>query len=342
MFSDFMVTDLAVHQIHRRLRDEAVEPLLSTALSPLSRKGRQFIETKFLGALGDSQEIRPMDDPPSEVPSKVTAHLSGGLDLLDLSWDLAHHLQSTQTGSASEGLLLVGDVTYDNRRGLVIAKMEYQSGARADFQGPQDHVVIQVELLDNLFLTDKSQVFKIACFEDGAASFPDLRGRLRDNQHLGLGSAGYFLHEYLGCEYALAARTTTERFYKSATKYIARLESADDRAWATIGLVGEMRSRRATLSVRDFATRYLPDEDWDGFVDYMSTEGVAAESQKDTSLIAGKLASVQIEFENGALLFGSPADMDENGSIVLSATGAEVKSRVQKVTAAGRHLRGVD
>jgi len=199
----FELRELAIHVVLRQMKGQTVEAKLSQGLSPLDSPSAQFLERKFRDALEEANDIVRMDDPESLVPNYIHQYYLGLHDLLEVSQLMARRLQQVQTGVNSDGLVLVGNVVRDGVKVLVIAKMEHERGARAEpVENDAGQSVYQIELLDDLFLTSKTKVFKVASFDERCVRMEDFRGKLTDSQIAGRNVADYFLYDFLGCERA--------------------------------------------------------------------------------------------------------------------------------------------
>ncbi len=336
----FQIHELAIHVVLKQARGVHLDPKLSQGLSPLEGASAQFLERKFLEALEEANDVVRMDDPVSPVPGLVQDFYLGRRDVLHSSQLIAERLQEVQTGVTSDGLLLVALAEREGTRVLVIAKMEHERGARAEpVINQAGESIYQIEVLDDLFLTSKTKVFKVAAFDERCAILDDFRGKLTDSQVGGNNLADYFLHEFLGCERARKAEVLTHSFFKAATKAIRSL-STQDRARVHVALVTDLLSHSQQVRVRDFANAHVPVSIREDFVEAVTNAGVPMAFTKDTALVDSDLSSVQIGFENGSILYSLPESIGT--SVIVEEEQTLVDSRASSVTPGRKRLSQVD
>ncbi len=321
----FELRELAIHVVLRQMKGHTVEPKLSQGLSPLDGASAQFLERKFHDALAEASDIVRMDDPDSLVPDVVHGYHLGLHGLLETSQLIARRLQQVQTGVTSDGLVLVGDVRRDAEKLLVIAKMEHERGARAEpVENAAGESVYQIELLDDLFLTSKTKVFKVASFDERCSKMEDFRGKLTDAQTTGRHVADYFLYEFLGCERARRAEVLTQSFFRAATKAL-RSMPVQERALIHVAMVTDLLSNARQVRVKDFAHNHVPRDMREDFIAAVTTAELPLAFTKDTTLIESELRSVQINYENGSILYSLPESIGE--SVIISDERTSVNSR---------------
>src|SRR5260370_11962439 len=105
--------------------------------------------------------------PATQVPTEIRAFTQTERpeqDFIQMSRKLAESLFAQHTGATSPGLLCVMAVTAGSKIGLAILKLERQEGAEIKFHGEEGHRSFDMDLLENLFLTDKTRLFKSALF----------------------------------------------------------------------------------------------------------------------------------------------------------------------------------
>lgn len=290
----------------------------------------------MVDALAEANDIVRMDHPTSPVPEYVRGFHAGDIDLLEASRLMAERLQQVQTGVTSDGLLAVARATRDGTDALVVAKMEHERGARAEPQKDESGLnVYRIEVLDDLFLTSKTKVFKIALFDSRCADFDRFRGRLTDSQAGGRHLADYFLFEFLGCQRARRAEVLTLEFFKAAGA-ATKLLKPQERAQVHVALVTELKSSAGEVRVRDFTRLHVPVDMRDDFMAAVEKAGVPTTFTKDLSLIEPDLNSIQISFENGSVLYSLPDQI--GNTVVLGDDTTTVNSRPATVTPARKRL----
>jgi hypothetical protein len=123
--------------------------------------------------------------------------------LVTVSQTVAEHLYAVQTGRNSPGLLAVINGRIEGRPCLSILKLEREQGLRVHIEVEDGSPVVDVELLRDLTLTDKTKVFKTSLFRLAGDSADTLEGRVADDQRgrdEGTGVATFFLTTFLGCK----------------------------------------------------------------------------------------------------------------------------------------------
>lgn len=336
----FELHELAIHVVLKQSGGVRLDPKLSQGLSPLEGPSAQFLERKFIDAMEEANDIVRMSDPVSPVPGLIRDYYTGARSLLATSQAVATRLQEVQTGVTSDGLLLVARAEREGVQTLLIAKMEHERGARAEpIMNAAGESVYQIEVLDDLFLTSKTKVFKVASFDARCSDWDSFRGKLTDSQIGGRNLADYFLHDFLGCERARRAEALTQAFFKAATKAIRAL-TIQDRARAHVAIVSELQSHSGQVRVRDFANAHLPLSVRDQFVAAVSNENVPLVFTKDTTLIANDLNSVQIKFENGSILYSLPESIGD--SVIVQDDQTAVYSRPASVATGTKRLSQIN
>jgi len=336
---DFELRELAIHVVLKQPRGLHIEPRLSEALTPLDREASRFLEAKFTQAIEEANDIVRMDDPQSPLPELIQGYHSGGRNLLETSQLIAERLQMVQSGSTSDGLLLVGHASQDRRDLLVVAKMEHESGARAEPRTDGDgKSVYRIEVLNDLFLTSKTRVFKVALFDDRCADPETFRGRLTDSQVPGRALADYFLHDFLGCERARKAEVLTQSFFKAVARATRGL-GISERARVHVAVITELSSNAQQVRVREFAASHLPVDAREDFLEVVRQANVPSVFTKDTALIEGELNSIQVDFENGSILYSLPEAIGE--TVLIAEDQTSVVSRPSSVASGGKRLSQV-
>lgn len=332
--------ELAIHVVLRQLRGTHLSPKLSQGLTPLDRETSQFLESKFVQAFDEANDIVRMDNPSSPTPDLIHRYHTGEIPLLELSQALGDRLQIAQTGATSDGLLLVGHALRDSEDVLVVAKMEHERGARAEpVVNSRGESVYQIELLNDLFLTAKTRVFKVAVFDRRCANLDTFRGRLADSQVAGRDLADYFLHDFLGCERARKAEVLTKSFFRSVNNAVRSLPP-QDRAQVHVAMMTHLLSNATQVRVREFAADHVPREIREDFLSTVEAAGVPNVFLKDTALISGDLSAIQVSFENGSILYSLPDQIGE--TVLIEEDRTSVVSRASQVGPARKRLSQVD
>ncbi|WP_146211228.1 nucleoid-associated protein [Quadrisphaera granulorum] len=338
------INQLALHLIQRAGRSTRTEPVLSEALTPLDGQNRGFLQTRLSDALKRARPVVEDPELPAQAPAVVKQYLDGTTPLLETSTALAKLLQESQPGVSPAGLLMVADGSLDKEPILVIAKLEHETGARARQQTtPDGKQIYGMEFLQDLFFTKGSRVYKVAVFTAPPNDTDPLFGQVSDQQSAGSAVAGYFMNVFLGCNFTQRADVLTELFHNAALRYFDTVQDPARRAHYQVALLSELTSNRQEISVSAFARDHLDPQDQVPFTDAVGSESVhlTRPVPKDLTLIASKLARVQMDFESNVMLLAPPEEFGEEGTVSIDEapegrSTVTITDTVKRVTSAGR------
>jgi hypothetical protein len=260
------------------------------------------IETKGLDVIVD-----PDRDP--TVPDAVSAILADPGQLVDASKRIAEHLDKRQTKVNSSGLLALAYGTLDGASWLAIVKLERERGVRFAIDTVDGKHVVDLELLRDLTLTDKTKVYKTAVLSMPTNGGPhDVFGLVADDQRSstdGTPVASFFLGAFLGCKPREPAAETTFKFVKAANASINEdVPSAERRGRYQVALLATMQDAAKDIRPASFATKYLDPPDREPFLARVESAGIDPKKAfpKDTSRV--KVSSFKMTFESGMVLVG--------------------------------------
>ena len=344
--SKLSLREVVLHSIPKAATGAKAEkaPRLSDVVVPLDAVKRTFLEEKFKTAL--RAKARPIiEDPAAQAKAAqeirdYLAAAANARDLVATSKALATDLYHQQPGVSPAGMMLVADMTWAGSDTLLLAKLDQEVGMRAFITDADGRTRVDIQYLDDLFVTEGTKVFKIGIFAADGVKDDQLRGQIVDEQASGSGVAGYFLHHFLGCGFSQRPQELTELFATAASDFInsSAVGDAEKRARYTVGLISSLQSQGKELDVKAFAREHLDKEDRDGFVSRMAERGVSTTAfRKDTELVQSRLKRVQIETNNDVLILASP-DRLADGTISVTprdgdqADKVEVRGDVKSVT----------
>lgn len=160
----FVSKDIIVHDVPRG-GNRTEEPRLTDEPIQLDRELRDYFERKIVTSLG-SRGLEVVADPAKSpaVRQAVAAIVSDSLALVPESKSLARCLHTAQTGRNPAGLVTVMTGRVNESACLAILKLEREQGLRFQITQSDGRSVVDLELLRNLTLTDKTKVFKTALF----------------------------------------------------------------------------------------------------------------------------------------------------------------------------------
>lgn len=115
---------------------------------------------------------------------------------------------------------------------------------------------------------------------------------------------------------------------------------AQERALVHVAMVTDLLSNARQVRVRDFADNHVPRDMRDDFVAAFVAAELPLVFAKDTTLIDNELNSVQINFDNGSILYSLPESIGE--SVIIGDEETTVNSRASNVKAGTKRLSQVD
>jgi hypothetical protein len=316
---DFSVEAAVVHYVPTQRDDPGDALLLTDEEIALNDALRSYFGSKIVERLeAKGIEIVRDSDEDSSVPDAVAELTSDPGALLDVSRRIATHLDAVQRPKVNSSGLLA--VIYGKGRGsdcLAVLKMERERGVRFAITTVNGRHVVDLELLRNLTLTDKTKVFKTALLAGKQSN--SVSGYAADDQR---GIAGgrqvgqFFLSDFLGCKSKLPAAETTYKFVAAANAAFNRdVESPERRGRYGVAMLALLQSAETSISPKRFARQHLETEDRPAFLERMTDAGLDPDATftKDTELV--KVSRFRMTFESGMVLVGTREDLDERVEI---------------------------
>lgn len=253
------------HDVPNKPRRVETAPTLADLETTLDARRAKILDTRLTQVIGSKQAypIRFSAAPATHVPTEVRAFTQAdreSQEFIQMSRRLAENLFAVHTGATSAGLLCVMAVTAGQKRGLAILKLERQEGAEIKFHGEEGHKVFDMDVLENLILTDKTRLFKSALFLRNGPGDDDFDLGACDSQGPGTSEdVARFWLIYLGCVLAEEPRVTTRKWFD------ASLEFANDHIIDAVQkndfyehVHSELKSNRRKVSPRQFIEDYVP------------------------------------------------------------------------------------
>ncbi len=229
-FSNLLIETLIIHEIPQALAAQKEEHLsLSAGAAPVGQDELNFFRERVTQSLdGHGVASRFSDTAQSPVPASVMALLADGAALVPESQAIATYLYQQQPGNSPEGLLAVMLGRVDQDKAIAVMKLQKQAGLQVTpTTTASGQPTLTVEILDELMLTDRTRVFKVAVFlvdSDGV-----LHGTASDEQ-LGSNASGgvaAFFMNTLGCVPAESPAVLTKRFFDEVGAFINESVSDD-------------------------------------------------------------------------------------------------------------------
>lgn len=318
--------------------------ILTDAPTPIDDDLRSYFSRKVV----DSLALRGLDvvaDPGGDSSTReAAAALLARPDVLtEASQRIAEHLYSLQTNANSPGLLAVADCELGDRRCVSLLKLEREQGLRLQILTEQGgRHVVNVELLRDLTLTDRTRVFKTAvlAMPAGGLSADDIEGRVSDHQRsrsdASLGVAEFWMGRFLGSKVAVSPARATHDFVTAAERFLnEQVEDPERQAQYQVALLARMQDNVMDVRPRTFASDNLAGEDVAPFLAEVSREGMDPNAvfQKDLSLVK-VTRGFRLQFQSGMVLIGSAADLEtrvhpepDNSRTVITDAQKQLRGR---------------
>lgn len=331
-WDDFEVITAVVHYVPTERDEEHPVPLLTDEAIDLDAGLQAYFRDKIADRLKHkSLEIVPDPDPERSdvVPDGVRSVLGDPTTLVEVSKAIATHLDAIQSGVNSSGLLAFVLGSIGGVPCVAIVKLERERGIRFAIDTVDGRHVVDLELLRNLTLTDKTKVYKTAVLHSAEGT---LAGFAADDQRgsaSGTPVASFFLAEFLGCKPKEPAAEITYKFVQAANASVnADVASPERQGRYQVALLAALQDNRADLCPREFAAAHLQPVDRPAFLARVSDAGIDPNVSfaKDTSLV--KIEKFRMSFQSGMVLVGSrealennvelPADDDQDAGVKLN------------------------
>lgn len=316
------------------------EPTLTDDPVHLDHELRDYFRRKLKASL-ETRGVQVTPDPVAshDVCLAVTAILHDPENLVEQSKAIARRLAEVQSGINPEGLLTVIEVDLDGERAVAVMKLEREQGIRFDIETSGGSAKVNLELLRQLTLTNKTKVFKTALFTSPDTTDPmKLAGQASDNQRgqtEGRGVADFYLATFLGCCLLDNPERTTQQFAAAITEFVNDSGLSDEKKGRyALALVAELQSNTFDLSPRKFITDHIAAEDRVAATDRLRAAGVEPGRvfEKNTSLV--KLNKLRIDFESGIVLVGATEEFEQRVRIRPSdePPGVEINDNIASMS----------
>lgn len=274
------------------------------------------------------------------VPDAVCRIIAQPQTLVVASRVVAEHLDSVQKGSNSAGLLTVIHGEIDGDACVCVLKLEREQGLRFHIEtDDQGRKSLDLELLRELTLTDKTKVFKTAIFRAGDATDPaSVFGRVADDQRgrdEGVGVASFYLSSFLGCQLKTSPAKATFEFVRAAQGFFnERVVDPEKRGKYQVALLARMQDNAMDVRPRSFASDNLDAADRPTFIGAITDAGIDPDVafEKDTALV--KIAGFRMLFDSGMVLVGDQNDLAERikiRSLQDDEPGVDIKDAIKRI-----------
>jgi hypothetical protein len=309
--------------------DGGQQPQVSDVFVQLDPKGEALLCKRIADALGSDSHSVELDvehdgeGSAFDIATKLLDATDG--DFKTLSADLAMMLTRAQNvGAIKAGIAVIIRGTCGSnssaKRFVALLKAEPDEG----FVAEQGATAVFLKFVSDLVLGAQQRLFKIDCLIETAKPNADSTSP-RDKKHFEVvvydhqmsnsgsnNAARYFYQTFLGCRLADNARRQTRIFFEETTKFINSLKlSAKERVEAQTHLVSYLKSEQPTISVREYAERYLLKEHRTGYMKIMRKAFPPRAVSKDIKDIRRKLQVRHMVFDSKVKITAPEDEFDD-------------------------------
>jgi 37-kD nucleoid-associated bacterial protein len=292
------------HDVPNRPRNFEGKPTLADLETKIDARREYILRRRVTNVLASKQAypMRFSTAPITEVPKEIRVFSSAVQppeEFVQMSRRLATHLFAQHTGATSPGLLCVMSVTSAAKSGIAVLKLERQEGAEIKFSGEEGKRVFDIDVLENLILTENTRLFKSAMFLRNGPGDDDFDLGACDSQ--GQEEVARFWLSYLGCELAEEPRVITRRWYNASVGF-ANEHITDPVAINDFyeHLHSELKSNRKKVSPTAFIEEYLPKPLRVPYRQFMEKEKISLQAfTKDVVEIKTRLRRKSLHTKSG-------------------------------------------
>ncbi|SFF35938.1 hypothetical protein SAMN05216563_12713 [Phytobacter palmae] len=221
---------------------------------------------------------------------------------ITVSHRLANKLTEAQFNSGAPGgilLIVSGQVGEEQRPFLAVIKAETQTG----FSTQENEQQLMMQYLNELLLTPSQRFYKIGfivsiedCAPDEKGNYPSELFKAFLFDHLMTSTdtskaAAYFYNTFLGMDINQSSKKITQDFYEITRDFINNADiEQEEKLNLHEALRTELRSKKSTLNINNFADEHFPDELKDDYKKITKQKKLPETSFiKDNDYIASKL-----------------------------------------------------
>ncbi|WP_076737815.1 nucleoid-associated protein [Franconibacter pulveris] len=276
-FEGLCIDNVIAHRIFPRAAAKMIKAAkISKNVLSINDEALDALQQRITEALaarshGVEMSIRPGVADSFLNLSASTFH-SDQATFIAVSQRLAAKLTESQFESGAPGGILInvqGVIGENELPFFAVIKAETQTG----FSTNENEEQVTIEFLNELLLTPSQRFFKIGFIVENVYAAPDENGNFNaDNyraflfDHLMTSTntnkaAAYFYNLFLGMDINKSSKKLTQDFYEVTSKFINEAKiSEEEKLNLHEALRAELRSKKQTVSVHDFANDYLPED----------------------------------------------------------------------------------
>jgi len=336
-YENLNIRRLVIHEIFTREVSGPVPPVFNDQLAILDQKTKMELEGRIINAIGNGSQSVQMAIVQSGEGSVFHSlkplwgeQEVGEARIISISKDAVQKLASVQTSRNIPGGVIVffeGTISSNNRKCIGIIKAEKHGG----FSLYQQNIL---RYINDLLLTPQQKLYKIAFVAqsdnqivDGDITPDNVEVCIFDSNNVkneGKAASVYFYEGFMGCAFPKTSDVLTRDFFYSTKEFITKQSSlsGEQKVDGMTALYTYLKiDNTATISVSDFANRYLPDAPTrDLYTGFMQTKRIPMNSiRKNMEMLSGKLKRRKVRFTNKVDIYGPVENFSENVEI-LSCT----------------------
>ncbi|MFT8451805.1 MAG: nucleoid-associated protein [Zymomonas mobilis] len=317
---NLVIKRMCLHEIYKRADDNSiVEPNYSSSLLQLDEKALKAFTGRVVKAFSSEAQCMKMSIR-DQTEGSVSATGPQLLSIPDTqfpqysqSW--AELLSQAQTARNIPGGLVVvfeGHVLYPPTPFFAVMKAELHQG----FLKKEN---LQASLVENLFLSPKTKLYKIGIFikkYTESTSVSNIWDAFVYDSHLTEsnrdGAASYFYDKFLGLDVPTNSARQTRFFFTSTTDFIKNLKISEDEKFDLYNcLYSYLKTEKSpTIQVCIFANRFMSPDLGDSYIQYMREHDISESAIiKDLSELKSKLQRRRIKFSHQITLSGTPENV---------------------------------
>ncbi len=339
-FSSILIEKIIVHNVPKHQKgDLSIEPNYSLQESKLSDGLRLFFKDKVVQALGSDRAFKICFDNTNISPISwiIGEALKPASDFVVHSKAIAKHLFEIQVGSNAAGILVVINGKINSLNTCIILKLEMDKGAQLTLDPKTKSY--DIEEVENLMLTQKTKIFKVAMFilrSDFKAKYDGVIMDYQIDIKAKKEVTTWFIEKFLGCMAFEDPKITTQKFYNLTRSFI---ETQDDPIVKTKylqDLNSYVQKNNLTLNPKEYAEDYLnTSAHRNNYKTFLESKNFKYSAfPKDLTQIERQVKTIMIVFENDISITGSKGTFANKVILEKLANGqtkAEVVSRIKRV-----------
>jgi len=340
--SSIKIEKIIVHDIPKHKKSETIiVPNYSEQESNTTDGMRVFFKDKIISALSGQKSfkicINSKKDSPVPLYVKKILMNNNESFVVDTK-KIADRLLSSQDGVNAAGILLVISGKISDMNTCIILKLERDKGIQLTLNPLTKS--FDLNNIENLMLTQKTKIFKVALFIQKNDFNVKYDGYLTDYQidmKAKKEIQTFFMDDFLGCAPFQDPKFSTQKFYNYSRTYIDTLDDEILKAKYTQDLNSYIQKNQSTISPREFADDYFTNpEEKDNYKKYLKEKEFSFDNAylKDTALIVNKIRKITIAFENGISIIGNKGTIDDKVQLIKLDNGqhkAEIISKIKNV-----------